>query len=130
MARETRDGKIVVTGDEGEHIRIEANQDSGGGVTLTVTDDSGNAVLYKSYSPEEAENLTVRHGETGSLDCESEVSYNIIFENYRQEDDYFTVITDEDGQVTIEDHVHTMGDDLPADRYAGSQDLEDEARSD
>ncbi|MBC7882605.1 MAG: hypothetical protein H7Y37_15010 [Anaerolineae bacterium] len=130
MARETRDGKIVVVGGAGEHIRIEPNQGSGGGVTLTVADDSGNAVLRKSYSPEEAENLTVSHDETGSLDCDPEVSYNITFERHSQEDDYFTVITDEDGHVTIEDHVHSVGDDLPGDSYEDSQDLEDETRSD
>jgi hypothetical protein len=112
MAKETRDGKIVVMGEEGEHIRIEPNQGSGGGVTLTVTDDSGNAVFLKSYSPEEAENLTVSHDPSGSLDCDPQVPYNITFEKHSEEDDYFTVTKDEDGLVTIEDHSHGVGDDI------------------
>ncbi len=110
MARETRDGKIVVIGDAGEHIRIEANQGTGGGVTLTVNDDSGNALFLKSYSPEEAENLTVSHDPSGSLDCDPQIPYNISIEKHSEEDDYFTVTKDEDGQVTIEDHTHSMGD--------------------
>jgi hypothetical protein len=109
MAKETRDGKIVVIGGEGEHIRIEPNQGSGGGVTLTVTDDSGNAVFLKSYSPEEAENLTVSYDPSGSLDCDPQVPYNITFEKHSAEDDYFTVTKNEDGQVTIEDHIHGVG---------------------
>jgi hypothetical protein len=112
MAKETRDGKIVVMGEEGEHIRIEPNQGSGGGVTLTVTNDSGNAVFLKSYSPEEAENLTVSHDPSGSLDCDPQVPYNITFEKHSEEDDYFTVTKDEDGLVTIEDHSHGVGDDI------------------
>jgi hypothetical protein len=111
MAKETRDGKIVVIGDEGEHIRIEPNQGSGGGVTLTVTDDSGNAVFLKSYSPEEAENLTVSHDPSGSLDCNSQISYNITFEKHSTEDDYFTVTKEEDGLVTIEDHIQAVGEE-------------------
>jgi hypothetical protein len=112
MAKETRDGKIVVIGGEGEHIRIEPNQGSGGGVTLTVSDDSGNAVFLKSYSPEEAENLTVSHDPSGSLDCDPQVPYNITFEKHSAEDDYFTVTKDEDGLVTIEDGTHAVGEEL------------------
>jgi mannose-6-phosphate isomerase-like protein (cupin superfamily) len=117
MARETRDGKIVVIGEAGEHIRIAPNQGSGGGVTLTITDDSGNALFLKSYDPEEAENLTVSHDPSGSLDCDPQVPYNISFETHSEEDDYFTVIKGEDGQVTIEDPMHIAEEereDLPS----------------
>jgi len=134
--RDSDTGRIVIdTGELDATVQVENRP--GGGVVVSVVDGGGSEILRQSFEPEEAELLDVRGMRVLVAD---DVPYNVQAEaETTEEDEFFTVVRDEAGEVVAlyEDEgacldqwavAHDGVDPLCADNDDGSESLADDGQ--